>query len=270
MDYFSNLGTQAGPLGYAALKAAKETTPSFRKGLETIKKAEADVIKGQNDLENADRLDALGFNKEASALRKDAEANKRALEIAKMQTEAQLKAAGMNASRLTDLDKTTDSILAAKIASGAPDNAATRAAARKEAIETTGLALLKVGATENAALATAISKDPQIGEKGTLTSQLKLLQLKKNPTDAEKTKIDDLEDQIAGRRAQLENQIKRSSQQTPAPAAPAPAPGSNVIPPAPDINTVKGAPAGSAIGAYVQGQGYEIRDKSGKLVGYAK
>lgn len=276
MDYFSNLGTQAGPLGYAALKAAKETTPSFRKGLETIKKAEADVIKGQSDLENADRLDALGLNKEASALRKDAETNKRALEIAKMQTEAQIKAAGMNASRLTDLDKTTDSVYAKMIAPkeqgglGLPANAATKAAARKEAIETTGLALLKVGATENAALATAISKDPQIGEKGTLTSQLKLLQLKKNPTDAEKTKIDDLEDQIAGRRAQLENQIKRSSQQTPAPAAPAPAPGSNVIPPAPDINTVKGAPAGSAIGAYVQGQGYEIRDKSGKLVGYAK
>jgi hypothetical protein len=265
MDYFSNLGTQAGPLSYAALKAAKEVTPQFRSGLEKIKKAEADVMKGQADLANADRLEALGLNKEANALRKDAETNKRALEVAKMQTEATLKAAGMNAGRATDLDKTTDSILAAKIAAGAPDNPATRAAARKEAIETTGLALLKVGATENVALANAISKDPQIGEKGTLTSQLKLLNLKKNPSADEKTKIADLEDQIAGRKAQLENQIKRSSQ-APTPAAP----GGNVVPPVPDISAIKGAPAGSAIGAYVQGQGYEIRDKSGKLVGYAK
>jgi hypothetical protein len=73
MDYFSNLGTQTGPLGYAALKAAKDTTPSFRKGLENIKKAQSDVAKGQNELENADRLDALGLNKEANELRKQSE-----------------------------------------------------------------------------------------------------------------------------------------------------------------------------------------------------
>jgi hypothetical protein len=73
MDYFSNLGTQTGPLGYAALKAAKDTTPSFRKGLENIKKAQADVAKGQSELENADRLDALGLNKEANELRRYAE-----------------------------------------------------------------------------------------------------------------------------------------------------------------------------------------------------
>jgi hypothetical protein len=233
MDYFSNLGSQTGPLPYAALKAAKETTPTFRKGLESIKKAEADVIKSQNDLENADRLEALGLHKDASALRKDAEANKRALEIAKINADANLKAAGINAGRATDLDRTTNSVYARMIAPkeqgglGLPANAATKAAARKEAIETTGLALLKVGATENAALATAISKDPQIGEKGTLTSQLKLLQLKKNPSDAEKTKIDDLEDQIAGRRAQLENQIKRSTAKPPAPETPVPAPAPN-------------------------------------------
>jgi hypothetical protein len=249
MDYFSNLGTQAGPLSYAALKAAKEVTPQFRSGLEKIKKAEADVMKSQADLANADRLEALGLSKEANALRKDAETNKRALEVAKMQTDATLKAAGMNAARATDLDKTTDSILAAKIAAGAPDNPATRAAARKEAIETTGLALLKVGATENVALANAISKDPQIGEKGTLTSQLKLLNLKKNPSADEKTKIADLEDQIAGRKAQLENQIKRSSQ-TSAPAVPAPdAPAAPVTPITNKDGTVT-IPSGPRKGTY--------------------
>jgi hypothetical protein len=129
MDYFSNLGSQTGPLPYAALKAAKETTPTFRKGLESIKKAEADVIKSQNDLENADRLDALGLNKEASELRKNAEANKKALEIARMQTEATLKAAGMNATRQTDADKRIETIRQAIIAK-LPENQ--RAAAQKD------------------------------------------------------------------------------------------------------------------------------------------
>jgi hypothetical protein len=129
MDYFSNLGSQTGPLTYAALKAAKETTPSFRKGLESIKKAEADVIKGQNDLENADRLDALGLNKEASELRKNAEANKKALKIAEMQTDATIRAANTNANRQTDADKRIETIRQAIIAKLPEDK---RAAAQKD------------------------------------------------------------------------------------------------------------------------------------------
>jgi hypothetical protein len=73
MDYFSNLGTQTGPLGYAALKAARETTPSFRTGLQNIRKAQEDVTKCQNTLEQADRLEAQGLVKEANELRRYAE-----------------------------------------------------------------------------------------------------------------------------------------------------------------------------------------------------
>jgi len=146
MDYFSNLGTQVGPLSYAALKAAKETTPSFRTGLQSIKKAEADVMKSQADLQNADRLEALGLNKEASALRKDAEANKRALEIAKMQTDAQLKAAGMSANRASDLDRTTTAEFNALVAKGAdPKDPATMQKARQQAISITGATGAKLG-----------------------------------------------------------------------------------------------------------------------------
>jgi hypothetical protein len=105
MDYFSNLGTQTGPLGYAALKAARETSPTFRSGLQNIRKAESDVRKSQNELDQADRLEALGLNKEASALRKDAEANKKALEVAQINAASHIKAAGMSANRATDLDR---------------------------------------------------------------------------------------------------------------------------------------------------------------------
>jgi hypothetical protein len=124
MDYFSNLGTQVGPLSYAALKAAKETTPSFKTGLQSIKKAEADVMKSQGDLEQADRLEALGLNKEASALRKDAEANERALEVAKINA----RSAAANANRPTDLDKTTKAVFDDLVAKGAdPKSPATMA-----------------------------------------------------------------------------------------------------------------------------------------------
>lgn len=241
MDYFSNLGTQIGPIGYAALKAAKETTPAMRSGLQTIKKNEADVMKAQADLDQADRLEALGLSKEANALRKDAEANKRALEVAQISANAHLAAANASAGRATDLDKTTDLFLQDMLAKGMPDNAATKAAARQKAIEATGLALRKVEATESTALTNAIAKDPEIGEKGALTQQLKILKLKKNPSEAEQTKIDDIEDQIAAKRAAITNRVTRQESKTP----PAPAPGTpeNPIqgptPPPEAINALK-------------------------------
>lgn len=125
MDYFSNLGTQVGPLGYAALKAAKETTPTFRKGLESIKKAEAEVMKGQSDLEQADRLEALGLNKEAAALRKDDLDRKKALEVAKINASAS--AANINRPDLTD--KSTQIFLEQMVAKLPPEQ---REAARKD------------------------------------------------------------------------------------------------------------------------------------------
>jgi hypothetical protein len=39
---------------------------------------------------------------------------------------------------------------------------------------------------------------------------------------------------------------------------------------APDISTVKGAPKGATIGTMVQGKGYEVKDSSGKVIGYAQ
>jgi hypothetical protein len=142
MDYFSNLGTQVGPIGYAALKAAKETTPSMRSGLQTIKKAEADVMKSQGDLEQADRLEALGLNKEASALRKNAEANEKALEVAKINA----RSSAAMANRPSDLDKTTKTVFDDLVAKGAdPKNPATMAQARSQAISMTGMSGGKLG-----------------------------------------------------------------------------------------------------------------------------
>ncbi len=257
MDYFSNLGSQTGPLVYAGLKAAKETTPTFRKGLESIKKAEADVIKSQNELEQADRLDALGLNKEASALRKDAEANRKALEIAKMQTNAQLKAAGINAGRETDLDKTTKDFFNEMIAGGAPDNAATRAEARKKALAATGLAGPKLDLQEETAADKAVKDSPAL-------KKLRRDQAQYDPGTPEHSK---LQDDIKAEEARIRGRYNKGNTPTPTPT-PTPAPA--VVPKAPNISTVTGAPAGATIGAFVPGKGFEVKAKNGDVIGYAQ
>ena len=57
----------------------------------------------------------------------------------------------------------------------------------------------------------------------------------------------------------------RTSTAKPAPAAPAEKPAKK-----PDISGITGAPAGSSIGGFIQGKGWEVKDKSGKLLGYAQ
>lgn len=55
---------------------------------------------------------------------------------------------------------------------------------------------------------------------------------------------------------------------TPQQAAPRPSGGT--APAKPDISKITGAPAGSTIGSFVSGKGWEIKDRSGNLLGYAK
>ena len=53
-------------------------------------------------------------------------------------------------------------------------------------------------------------------------------------------------------------------------AAATPAPATALAATKPDISSVTGAPAGSTIGELVAGLGHEVRDSSGKLLGYAQ
>ena len=38
----------------------------------------------------------------------------------------------------------------------------------------------------------------------------------------------------------------------------------------PEISKVQGAPAGSTIGSFTQGKGWEVKDKSGKVIGHVR
>jgi hypothetical protein len=80
-----------------------------------------------------------------------------------------------------------------------------------------------------------------------------------------------LEAEVAGARDELKKisgRLSRRLDEAAGAPAPAPAPGKSEKPPA--IAEVQGAPAGSTIGAFVGGRGWEVKDKSGKVIGYVR
>lgn len=93
--------------------------------------------------------------------------------------------------------------------------------------------------------------------KEKLKEQRDALALEVNNARTELTKVSD---RLARRLDETEASSKSPS------AAPKPAPAADK-PPA--IGQIKGAPAGAAIGQFVAGRGWEIKDRSGKVVGYA-
>jgi hypothetical protein len=77
------------------------------------------------------------------------------------------------------------------------------------------------------------------------------------------------ENDWVGRRAQRIIGAPAEAPAQAAPAAPAAAPGAAAGRTRPDISRITGAPSGSSVGNFVQGKGWEIKDRSGKLIGYA-
>lgn len=72
-----------------------------------------------------------------------------------------------------------------------------------------------------------------------------------------------------------ERRIREMMSSSAVPVAPtggaaAPRPSGGTAPAKPDISKITGAPAGSTIGSFVSGKGWEIKDRSGNLLGYAK
>ena len=239
MDYFSNLGTQTGPLGYAALKAARETSPTFRSGLQNIRKAESDVRKSQNELDQADRLEALGLNKEASALRKDAEANKKALEIANINAKAHM----ASANRPSDLDKDAQAYFNDLVKNQGmdPKDPATMSLARQKARE--GANPYAQGNLDLKTEALIVSKEKEDKELKSLGMQLAMAD------DAEKAAI---RAQIATRKQEIRaeataNKPAKNADGTPTPT---PVPPPAVVKPIDNGDGTITIPSGKKKGTY--------------------
>ena len=105
--------------------------------------------------------------------------------------------------------------------------------------------------------------DSKIGRGGPRYSEYRQLQ-EKDKENAKKgnptTLAEDLENSIRDRFIK-KAQEQRQAQPGAAPATP---------PKKPEISGVTGAPEGSSIGQFVSGKGWEVRDKSGKVIGYAQ
>jgi hypothetical protein len=248
IDFFSRMNKPGSTLS-AGIAAAGEALPGITARRKDFNAEELAATKGMSDLSLAERAEMLGISKDAMALREK-----------ELDREKALKAARIGAApRDTDLDKTTQAVFNAMIEAGAPNNATTKAQARQKAIEQTGLALRKVETQETNALTNAMDKD---GELDALNFQLSIASDKKKP---------EIQQKIDARKEQIRKDLAKS---TPAPAAPAAPKKDDKValtpPPAPKISTVDGAPDGSKIGTFVNGRGYQVLDKSGKVIGYAQ
>jgi hypothetical protein len=250
IDFFSRMNKPGSTLS-AGIAAAGEALPGIAARRKEFSAEELAATKGMSDLTLAERAEMLGISKEAMALReKD------------LDREKALKAARIGAApRDTDIDKNAALKLAKMVAPieqgglGLPNNVATRARARTEAIMEQGLAFPKLaGAQED-----KITKAWGEIDDAYFVKELQAV------TPDEKAKV------AKDKQAEKDAAAARLRPATPTPDAPkkddkiALAP-----PPAPKISTITGAPEGSKIGSFVNGKGYEVLDKNGKLAGYAQ
>jgi hypothetical protein len=220
MDYFSNYGTQPGGALFAGLKAAKEVGPQFKATADKLRKAEMDLMKGQADLEQADRLEKLGLVDKANALRDKyddrAAAYKRTMDAANIQAEA----SRANANRATDLDRDADAYFNLLVGEGMdPKDPKTRALARQKARE--GANPYAQGRLDLQAEAAITAREKDDSQLKALRTQLAIAD------DKDKAKI--MADMEA-RRQQIRAEI------TKAPATPAPGTGAPVTKPAAPAN----------------------------------
>jgi DNA-binding XRE family transcriptional regulator len=182
IDFFSRMNKPGSTLS-AGIAAAGEALPGIAARRKELAADELAATKGMSDLTLAERAEKLGITKEAMAMREKELDREKTLEAARIGA----------APRDTDLDKTTKTIFDSLIASGSPNNAATKAFARQRAIEQTGLALRKVETQEDAALTNRLKND---GKLRSLRTELLMAEDKDKP--AIQARMDQREAELRG------------------------------------------------------------------------
>jgi DNA-binding XRE family transcriptional regulator len=129
IDFFSRMNKPGSTLS-AGIAAAGEALPGITARRKDLMAEELAATKGMSDLTLAERAEKLGISKEAMAAYEKEMDREKSLEVARIGAR----------DRSTDLDRTTSAELALLLEQGSPDNAETRAKARRLAIEKTGLA----------------------------------------------------------------------------------------------------------------------------------
>lgn len=215
MDLGSRVASTPGPWGSALAQSIQGALPGFQKGIADYKKQEADVYKAQTDVAKAENDLALGkadkTEKAYEALQKEENDFKRT----QMQVEGQIRAAGINASRPTDLMQNYQ-IQLEKLTGGDASKAtpAMKAAAMNTAAEQLrGQPSQKIDAANLKNAYNAVAKSEQDGQLAQIKFQM--LQAKKDPK-----KLEALQSQYDNTRATIMNDFLYGPQTaTPAPGA---------------------------------------------------
>jgi DNA-binding transcriptional MerR regulator len=170
----------------------------------------------------------------------------------------------------TDLRDTTRIYFEAAVARGAnPKDPRTMEAARRQAYQDIGLAQQRVNVQEQGLTNAQVRQAMDSTEKDLKQSTNRLEMLKRQEADAKNgtNTADQFREQL------YQDNLRRAmgGGGRPAPAA-AEQPAAKPTAPAkkPTIESVRGAPAGAKIGNAVEGKGYEVLDKNGKVIGYAR
>ena len=221
MDLGSRVASTPGPWGSAMGQSIQGSLPTLQKGLADYKKGQVDLYKAQADVAKAENDVALGRADKTQAAYDALRKEENDFARTKLQVEGNIRAAGVGANRATDLDKTTNAFLQDRLAKGEPNNAATQAAARKDALAATGFVGAKVATGQEAAVTTALDKDDQLLG---LNKRLNMLQITPKQAEKNATAIADIRQQIATREQEIRNRVLRQPQEPT--AAPA---GANVV-----------------------------------------
>ena len=271
--FFADWGTQPGNTLVGGMTALKKAIPDLIADKQEQRKYLKEINKTIYDLDNAVRLEKKGNMDKAEETKAKAgeKMQKWYPDLLKYQSdrlsdEAKIKAAGVTASKDTYSDKLYKDVFTDLVKNKGmdPKDPATAVLARKETASISGLTGEKLDVQRESAVIK--------GEKDSET--LKALKMDRYATDEGSKERADIDAKISAEKKKIRDNVYKAPAAdekpvvTPTPVPkPAAAP---AIPKAPDISTVAGAPAGSGTGAYVQGKGYEVRDKNGKLLGYAK
>jgi len=168
----------------------------------------------------------------------------------------------------TDLRDTTRIYFEAAVARGAnPKDPRTMESARRQAYQDIGLAQQRVNVQEQGQINAQVRQAMESTEKDLKQPANRLEILKRQEADAKNgtNTADQFREQL------YQDNLRRAMGGGGRPA-PAEQPAAKPAAPAkkPTIESVRGAPAGAKIGNAVEGKGYEVLDKNGKVIGYAR
>jgi len=206
INYSLELGTQPGGLLQAGLQAGKRVLPGMIAREDALRGRESDIAKGRAEIEQADRLERLGYAKEAAVMRNEALNRFSKKDIAIMESENRKAIAAKD----TVLDKIFNDVFADLVKNQKmdPNNPNTRVIARRIAAGISGLTAEKVD----------VQKEAQVTRREKEDGELRQLEIEFMGTEPNSQERAAIQQKIAAARQRIRNEVYKT-EPTAAPTA---------------------------------------------------